>query len=120
MNSDLEKLGEKLDRISAQKSEETEAEKRQYENAENMGRGIRAGAELISPIVAAAFLGWLLDGWLGTKPLFLIILLLLGVTTGFINVWRMTRNIGSSVGYSELHRREKDAKNAPAKKGASE
>jgi ATP synthase protein I len=36
-------------------------------------------------------LGWLLDKFLKTGPLFTILLLLLGIVAGFVNVWRTVR-----------------------------
>jgi ATP synthase protein I len=36
-------------------------------------------------------LGWLLDKFLKTGPLFTILLLLLGIVAGFVNVWRAVR-----------------------------
>lgn len=107
MSSDLDNLEEKIKK--ARPSELSEEQKR---NAENMSTGMRAGAELVGAIAGGAFIGWLLDGWLETKPLFLIIMLLLGIVTGFVNVYRISQNIGTSVGYSQLHQRQKNAKNA--------
>lgn len=82
-------------------------------NAENMSVGMRAGAELTGAIGGAAFIGWALDRWLDTAPIFLISLLLLGVFTGFFNVYRLTQNSGVSGGFSGLQTRAKTIKNAP-------
>jgi ATP synthase protein I len=109
--SDLESLEDKIKK--AKKHGDDSLTPEQEQNAENMSVGIRAGAELVSAIAGGAFIGWLLDGWLHTKPWLLIVMLLLGVTTGFINVYRISQNIGTTPGYSELHRRKKDAKTSP-------
>jgi ATP synthase protein I len=111
MPSDLEDLGRKLDEAS-------KADTRQKE-AESVSVGMKAGTELVGCIIVGAALGWGLDTWLGIKPFGLISMLLLGVMAGFVNVWRITQNMGSNVGYSQLHQREKPAKN-PAVKGESE
>ena len=79
-------------------------------DAENMSNGMRAGAELMGSIAGGAFIGWLLDQWLETAPIMLIVFLLLGIGTGFYNVYKTTQNIGTNPGFSELHRREKTAK----------
>ena len=110
---DLDDLGQKLDQISEKARVHELAQAAKEYEADNMGKGIRAGAELVTPIIAGGLIGWLADQGLHTKPVFLIIMLLLGVVTGFVNVWRLSQNIGSSVGFSELHRRKKDATNAP-------
>lgn len=117
MTSDLEDLDRKLEQAS--KASEHAVSEQKRKDADNMGVGVRAGTELIGSIVVGVFLGWALDNWLHTKPLFLIIMFLLGVITGFVNVWRTTQNIGSQVGYSQLHKQAKPAKN-PADKGESE
>ncbi len=59
----------------------------------NISDGMRAGAELIVPILVAGFIGYHIDTWLGTKPLFLIIFLLLGMGSGFFNVYKITQGI---------------------------
>ena len=112
MPSDLDDLGRKLD--SASKTTHPS-----QKEAENMSVGMKAGTELVGCIFTGGVIGWLLDGWLGMKPVFLIVMLILGVVAGFINVWRTTQNMGLSVGYSELHKDKKPAK-TPADQGESE
>ncbi len=112
---DLDDLDKKL----AEASRSHEPTPEQLRDAENMGVGMRAGTELVGAIIAGGLIGWLLDGWLGSKPVFLIIMLLLGVITGFFNVWRVTQNMSPGGGFSQLHKQEKPAKN-PADKGESE
>lgn len=63
--------------------------------------GMRAGAELIAGPIAGGLLGYGVDRWLGTKPIFLVALLILGVITGFVNVWRLSNGYGTSVGYKK-------------------
>ncbi len=54
-----------------------------------MGVGLRVGAELVSALAVAVAIGWALDRWLHTLPLFLVIFLVLGGAAGLVNVWRM-------------------------------
>lgn len=115
MDDNLKDLGEKLDAIHGREQADKRLTARQEKDAENMSNGMRAGAELVGAIMAGGLIGWGLDSWLGTKPFMLIIFLLLGVCTGFYNVWRTTQNIGSGVGFSELHKRVKDAKTSQSK-----
>ena len=116
MPDDLDKLAAQLDQIQADRNKAETKRKAQDISADNMTQGVRAGVELMSPIIAGGFLGWGLDHWLGSAPAGLIVMLVLGVVTGFYNVWRVTQNIGSTIGFSELHRRKKDAKTLPAEK----
>ncbi len=69
--------------------------------------GLQAGAELVSAIAGGVLLGWGADSWWGTKPLFLIVGLILGFATAIYNIYRITSGIGTSVG---LRGAKKDAK----------
>ncbi|MEA2840871.1 MAG: synthase protein [Methylobacteriaceae bacterium] len=55
-----------------------------------MSLGVRVVTELVAGIVVGGGIGWLLDRWLGTKPLLLILFGLLGTAGGFWNVVRAT------------------------------
>lgn len=86
-----DKLDELKSKIGdAQAKDKTPAAAEPSQDAENMSTGIRAGTELVGAILGCALIGYGLDVWLDTKPLFLIGLLILGVATGFYNVYRIT------------------------------
>ncbi len=46
------------------------------------------GLELVIPVVLLTYGGYRLDSWLSTLPLFLIIGVFLGMTIGFVGVFR--------------------------------
>jgi ATP synthase protein I len=69
---------------------------------------MRAGAELVGSIGASAFIGWGLDKWFETQPVLMIIMLLIGICTGFYNVWRTTQNISPGGGFSQLQNKKKN------------
>ena len=54
-----------------------------------LGVGLKVGVELVSALVVAIAIGFALDRWLGTRPIFLGIFLLLGGAAGVLNVWRI-------------------------------
>jgi ATP synthase protein I len=58
-------------------------------DASALGVGLRVGVELFSALAVAVAIGWGLDHWLHTMPLFLIIFVLLGGAAGVANLWRM-------------------------------
>jgi ATP synthase protein I len=58
-------------------------------DASALGFGLRAGVELLSALVVAVAIGWGLDRWLHTMPLFLIIFVVLGGAAGLANLWRL-------------------------------
>ncbi|QQG35440.1 MAG: AtpZ/AtpI family protein [Micavibrio aeruginosavorus] len=115
MPNDLNDLEAKIAQFKSGKASVVKRESDKLKDAENVNNGIRAGAELVVTIGAGVLIGYGLDSWLGTKPVFLIIFLLAGVFAGFFNIYRITQNIGSSVGYASLQKTEKDAKKAPEK-----
>src|ERR1700760_1929152 len=53
------------------------------------GIGLRVGVELVSALVVGVGIGYVLDRWLGTRPIFLAIFVLLGGAAGVLNVWRL-------------------------------
>jgi ATP synthase protein I len=53
------------------------------------GFGLRAGVELVSAVLVAMVIGWMLDRWLGTLPWLLILFMLLGGAAGVLNVYRL-------------------------------
>ena len=50
--------------------------------------GLRVGVELVSALAVAVAIGWGLDRWLHTLPLFLVVFVILGGVAGMLNVWR--------------------------------
>ena len=65
----------------------------------------RVATELVAGVMVGTFIGWALDRWLGTTPLFMVLLLFLGAAAGMLNVWRMLSGRGMATGYFDEHRR---------------
>jgi ATP synthase protein I len=61
-----------------------------------LGVGLRVGVELVSALVVAVAIGWFLDRWLHTRPIFLAVFVLLGGAAGVANVWRLMGPHGMS------------------------
>lgn len=80
---------------------------------ENISQGARAGIELVGAVLGGALLGYGLDYYFETSPAFFLIFIILGVITGFYNIYKITMNVGTSVGYKGLKSDEKDAKKSP-------
>ena len=53
------------------------------------GIGARVGVELLSALIVGLGIGWALDRWLHTTPLFLVVGVFLGGAGGIANVWRL-------------------------------
>ena len=71
----------------------------------------RVATELVAGVIVGSFIGWVLDRWLGTSPLFLVLLFFLGAAAGMLNVWRMVSGRDMAAGYFEEHRREAERGN---------
>ncbi len=67
--------------------------------ASSLGLAFRIGVEMVSALVVGVGIGVLLDWWLDTKPLFLVVFFLLGAGAGIVNVYRATAGYGLAVGY---------------------
>lgn len=59
-----------------------------------LGKAFRLSTELVAGVFVGGFIGWLLDRWLGTLPLFLVVFLLLGIAAGLLNAVRAARQMG--------------------------
>ena len=69
----------------------------------------RVATELVAGVMVGAFMGWVLDRWLGTSPLFLVLMFFLGASAGMLNVWRMMSGRGMATGYFDEHRQDAGA-----------
>ena len=102
--SQAKKSGVGQDKISVKKIHGAEVDN------ESMNTGLRAGSELLVGMVAGGLIGYGLDYFIGTKAIFFVIFLILGVGVGFLNIYKLTQNIGTSVGFAEMHKRKDNLK----------
>lgn len=120
MDNDLDKLNEKLRK--ARGTDEASIQKQKSEDNEMQSKqGIQAGVEFVGAIFIPSAVGYGIDQWLDTQPLFMLILFFLGIFTGFYNVYRLSQKLGTGVGNKTcekveengLHSEKKDAKTTP-------
>jgi ATP synthase protein I len=96
--SDAE-LKARLDRLSgALKAETAEAAEakagaRSSSSAQStgqaMGLGFRVASELVAGVLVGGGIGWAIDRWLGSAPIGLMVMLFVGMASGFWNVYRL-------------------------------
>lgn len=53
-----------------------------------LGLGMRVAVEMVAAVGLSVGLGWLLDGWLGTRPWLMVVFLPLGFAAGILNAYR--------------------------------
>ncbi len=61
--------------------------------ASGLSVGFQVATELVVAMVVAVAIGWFLDEWLETRPLFLVIFVFLGAAAGVLNVYCRARRI---------------------------
>ena len=69
-------------RENQEQAREIRGPSRQY------GLAYRVAIERAAGLAVGAGLGWALDRWLGTRPVFLVVLALMGFAAGVLNAWR--------------------------------
>lgn len=62
-----------------------------------LGIAYRVLVEMIAGVGVGGFVGWWLDTWLGTAPILLVALLVLGFAAGGMNAWRAIRGYNAAV-----------------------
>ncbi len=64
-----------------------------------LGLGMRVAVEMAAAVALSVGVGWLLDGWLGTRPWLMVVFLPLGFAAGILNVSRVaTRSAAAGPG----------------------
>lgn len=105
---DIAALDKKLKKLRQTEKQGKSAQSGSSDEAQQAGwAGMQVGMEFVGAILGGAFIGYLLDNWLETKPIFFFLMFFLGVFTGFYNLYRLTNNKGTAVG---LHPTAKTAK----------
>jgi len=90
----LDDLDARLRRLRERTSEgDATPPGRELQSSSAAGFALRIGIELLAALLVGGGIGWLLDHWFGTLPLFLIVFFLLGACAGMLNVFRAGREI---------------------------
>jgi ATP synthase protein I len=90
----LERLGRKIDLLKGKETTEQTGGQRGSTSGEGFSRAARLSSEFVGGVLAGGGLGWLMDHFLGTSPLGMIVFLLLGFAAGVVNVIRAARPDG--------------------------
>jgi ATP synthase protein I len=63
-----------------------------------IGLGMRIGVEMVATLAVGGGIGYMLDRWLETAPLFMVVFLFLGGAAGVSNVYRVVKGLDEGVG----------------------
>lgn len=91
--SDLEDIKNLGDRLKKAQSQRAEGQHKGKPRGKAMGMAYRMSFELVIAVMVGAYLGWLLDGWFDTKPLFMLVLFFFGMAAGIVNVVRYSNQM---------------------------
>ena len=103
--SRLDDLDARLRAARARSPVETEGPSRGGNAGTGMGLGFRIAVELVAGIAVGTLMGYGLDGWLGTRPLLMVVFFFLGAAAGVLNVYRAAKGLDDSVGLGQATRR---------------
>ena len=102
-------LADRISELENRKSKLQEKTAKAHMPAEGMALAGRVATELVAGIVVGGALGWALDEFFGTSPLWLVVLFFLGAIGGMMNVWRLATGRGMAAGYFDEHGADKQA-----------
>jgi ATP synthase protein I len=97
-NARLAEIDRRLDRLQTQQDEKGRPGRSALPEGTAAIIG-RVATELVAGVVVGTFIGWALDRWLNTSPLFLLAMFFLGAIAGMLNVWRVFTGRGLAAGY---------------------
>jgi ATP synthase protein I len=87
---DLEELKNHLKKIQKDKVSE---DKDNANNPSILGMAMKMGTELVAAVFVATFIGFYIDKWLETKPIFIIVFFIIGSVAGILNIVRSSKMI---------------------------
>ena len=93
LNKD-DNLSKRIDVALAKKDD-----KHTFKKQDSLNIYYRVGTELLAGLLIGAGMGWTLDQWINTTPLFLIIFFILGGVAGIYNLWRVLTGKGLKMGF---------------------
>lgn len=95
----LDQLKHRIDAVEENRDRQQQRNRRAGLPAEAAALIGRIATEMVAGLAVGGFIGWMLDRFLGTTPLFMIVLFFFGAAAGMMNIWRMAQGHGLKVGY---------------------
>ena len=89
----LSELDEDIDHVRGKRAKEVGDRQR----SSAIGYAFRLATELVVGVCFGGLIGWLLDKWLGTTPIFLLVFFIFGLVAGIMNVIRTAHQMQSEL-----------------------
>lgn len=82
----LDTLNKRLETLRADRAEKTARETR---SSPELGMAFRLATEFVAGVVVGGIIGWQVDAFFGTKPIFLMVFIIIGIAAAMWNVYRV-------------------------------
>ena len=92
----LSELGARIDAARGKRGDEAVPQGQLKAERGMLGSAWRISVELLTGPLVGGLVGWWVDKWLGTKPVFLVVLLLLGAAAGLSGTIRAARQMNAA------------------------
>ncbi|MBL8630112.1 MAG: AtpZ/AtpI family protein [Rhodospirillaceae bacterium] len=111
----LEDVEARLAVVRASAEQEREKSERRRASGAAQSVGFKIAAELVASVLVGAGLGYFLDQWLETKPVFLIAMIFLGFAAALMNIYRIVKGMDQAVGLGRAMREAQEKQAAQDK-----
>lgn len=86
---EIKEIKEKVKKLK----DELKSKELKKEGSGSMGIALKMGTEFVAAVFVASFIGFHVDKWLQTTPIFIIIFFIIGSVAGILNVVRSSKMI---------------------------
>jgi len=86
---EIKEIKEKVKKLK----DELKSKELKKEGSSSMGIALKMGTEFVAAVFVASFIGFHVDKWLQTMPIFIIIFFIIGSVAGILNVVRSSKMI---------------------------
>lgn len=86
---EIKEIKEKVKKLK----DELKSKELKKKGSSSMGIALKMGTEFVAAVFVASFIGFHVDKWLQTTPIFIIIFFIIGSVAGILNVVRSSKMI---------------------------
>ena len=86
---EIKEIKEKVKKLK----DELKSKELKKEGSSSMGIALKMGTEFVAAVFVASFIGFHVDKWPQTTPIFIIIFFIIGSVAGILNVVRSSKMI---------------------------